>query len=920
MPFPPGTRFGPYILEAPLGAGGMGEVYRARDTRLDRIVAVKVLAPALASEPHFRARFQNEARAISALDHPNICALYDVGDQDGTAFLVMQYLEGETLASRLVRGPLPLAETLRCAREIADALGKAHRSGIVHRDLKPGNVMLTKSGAKLLDFGLARAGGSGIAQAMASAVQTAAPDLTAQGTIVGTFQYMAPEQLEAKEADARSDIFAFGTVLYEMLTGRKAFEGKSQASIIAAILEHEPPPLATLQPLTPPGLDRLVRICLAKDPYARWQSAGDLARELAWMADAPRATPAGADARPSSRRGAGASTALTLAAGALLGLSIGYAVARWMPSQPRSSAVARSLITTSPAEQLRALPGDQTLASGHPSRPTFALSPDGQTLVFSGVQGTRQQLFVRPLAQLEATALPGTDGGMSPFFSPDGAWIGFWADGALKKIPLTGGAATTLCATSITFGASWGSTDVVVFSRDSGGLWKVPAGGGTPVAVSAPDTAAGEVSHRLPQLLPGDEAVMFTVTRRALPAWDDTQVVVQPLNGGPRNLLVEGAADARYVRTGHIVYMRRGTLMAAPIDVGQRRITGSSVAVVPDVMQSANMPNTTLDSGAGQFSVSASGTLAYVKGGVFIFPDRLLVWVDRNGRIEPLAAAPRAYNYPRLSPDGKRIAVSTQGDRNVWMYDVARGATSRIATEGRNMAPAWTPDGQRVTFGSSPGGQENLFWTLADGSGTPERLTTSAQIHRASSWSPDGRVLAFVAGDVISQNGRDIMFLEAGKERPFAASRFDELYPEFSPDGKWFAFTSNESGRSEVYVTPYPGPGPRVPVSARGGHSSAWTRSGRELVYLTPLGPNDAAPFAVTAVSFEPGSPPTIGPPQKLFETTMGLSATTRGYDVTRDGSRLLMVQPQPRDPLKPSEIVLVQNWFDELVGRAPAN
>ncbi len=919
MRLQPGTRLGPFLLESLLGSGGMGEVYRARDTRLDRIVAIKVLQPALAADPLFRARFDNEARAISALDHPHICALYDVGDHDGTAFLVMQYLEGETLASRLTRGPMALHEALRCAREVADALGRAHRAGIVHRDLKPGNVMLTKSGARLLDFGLARATPSGMVHAMTTAVQTAAPDLTAQGTIIGTFQYMSPEQLEAKEADARSDIFAFGAMLYEMVTGRRAFEGRSQASLIAAILEHEPSPISTLQPLTPAGVDRLVRTCLAKDPDARWQSATDLARELAWIADSPPSTLAGTSPPPSKRR-TGIPIALPLAASALLGLLIGYAVARWVPSRTEPAATIRTTIDSTPADHLRATATDQTLAFGHLSRPTIALSPDGQTLVFSAIQGTRQQLSVRHLAQLDAVPMPGTDGGLSPFFSPDGRWIGFWADGALKKVPLAGGPVTTLCATTIPFGASWGTSDIVVFARYSGGLWKVPASGGTPVSITSPDTAAGELSDRLPHLLPGDEAVMFTVTRTLLPAWDDTKIVVQPLNGGPRQVLIEGAADARYVSTGHIVYMRLGTLLAAPFDVTQRRVTDGGVAVVPNVMQSANMPNNSLDSGAGQFSVSASGTLAYVRGGTYVFPERLLVWVDRSGQIEPVPAAPRAYNYPRLSPDGGRIAVSTQGDRNVWMYDIARRSTARIAIDGRNMAPVWTPDGQRVTFGSSSGGQENLFWSLADGSGSPERLTTSTQVHRASSWSPDGRVLAFVVGDILSPNGGDIVLLEDGKERPFAASRFDESYPDFSPDGQWLAYTSSESGRNEVYVTPYPGPGPRVVVSAAGGHSSAWTRDGRELVYLAPLGPDGTGPYAVTAVSFAPGRPPTTGSPQKLFETPMGLSATARGYDVARDGSRLLMVQQQPRASVRPSEIVLVQNWFAELVRRSAAN
>ena len=897
----------------------MGEVYRARDTRLDRVVAVKVLPPALASEPQFRARFENEARAISSLDHPHICALYDVGEHDGTAFLVMQYLEGETLASRLSRGPMPLAETLRHAREIADALAKAHGSGIVHRDLKPGNVMLTKSGAKLLDFGLARASRPAVQHVMASAV-TAAPDLTAQGTIVGTFQYMAPEQLEAKEADARTDIFAFGAVLYEMLTGRKAFEGKSQASLIAAILEHEPPSLSTLRPLTPAGLDRLMRTCLAKDPDARWQSARDLERELAWIADSSPSASAAVDAQPSERRRTLAASVLTLVAGALLGMLVGIGLSRLMTPPPRPAVTSRVLLNAAPADQLQAAAADRTLSFGHLSRPAIALSPDGQTVVFTAVQGAKQQLYVRPLAQLEATPLPGSDGAASPFFSPDGQSVGFWADGSLKRISLAGGGATTLCASPLIFGASWGTTDVVVFAHDNGGLWRVSARGGTPVAITTPDAATGEVSHRLPHLVPGDEAVIFTVTRTLLPTWDDTQVVIQPLNGAPRTLLVDGGADARYIPTGHIVYVRRGVLLAAPFDLTQRRVMGGGVAVVPDVMQSANMNNSMLDSGAGQFSVSASGSLAYVRGGVYVFPERVLVWVDRTGRIEQLPLPARAYSYPRLSPDGKRVAVSTQGDRNIWMYDIGRGTMGRVTIDGRNMAPAWTPDGLRITFGSSIGGQENLFWQPADGNGTSERLTTSPQLHRAGSWSPDGRSLVFVEGDSNSQNLHDILTLEGGKVRELIVTRFDEQYPELSPDGHWLAYTSNESGRNEVYVTPYPGLERREQISVSGGHSPLWTRSGRELIYLAPVGPADSGPYSVMSVSVTPGPTPISGQPRKLFETPLGPAANVRGYDVSVDGSRLLMVQQRPREAVRPSEIVLVQNWFDELVRRVPRN
>ena len=921
MRFATGTRLGPYVLDALLGAGGMGEVYRARDTRLDRVVAIKVLPVTVAADPHFRARFENEARAISSLDHPHICALYDVGDHEGTPFLVMQYLEGETLASRLVKGSMPLHEALRCAREIADALGKAHRSGIVHRDLKPGNVMLTKTGAKLLDFGLARAPRSGVVQALASAIQTAAPDLTAQGTIVGTLQYMAPEQLEAKDADARSDIFSFGALLYEMVSGRRAFEGGSQASLIAAILEHDPPPISTLQPLTPAGLDRVVRTCLAKDPDARWQSASDLARELAWILDSPTASTAVA-ANASSPRSAWAKIALTLAVGALLGLSAGYLFLRSQSSSAPLAYTSRVLLTVAPADQLRADPGDRARSSGHLSQTAIALSPDGQSIVFSAVLNDQQQLYVRSLAELEATPLAGTEGGASPFFSPDGRWVGFWADGLLKKLPLGGGNVTTLCKTARIFGASWGDNDVIAFANDTGGLLQVSAAGGPVSPLTQLDAKAGEVSHRLPQMLPGSRTVMFTVTRSILPTWDDTQIVAQSVAGDSRRVVMDSAAHGRYVRSGHLVYVRRATLNAAPFNLAELRVTGGGVTLVGDLMQAANMEGSELDSGAGQYTVSDAGSLAYVRGGLYAFPERLLVWVDRSGRIEPLPAPPRAYAYPRLSPDGSRVLVSTQGDRNVWIYDITRGTTRRVTEDGRNMAALWTPDGKQVAYGSSSGGTEKIVWRAADGSGSAERLTDGPSQHRVQTWSTDGRTLIYLESGNASPT--KLFAIDVKQRQPPRAvfgSRFNERYADLSPDGQWLASALDESGRFEVYVTRYPGPGSKVAVSGEGGHSPAWTANGREIVYLAPRGPDGTGPFTVMSVSVvSAGTTLTVGKPQALFETPMGFQANFRGYDVTRDGTRFLMIRPQAREDLKPSQIVLVQNWFQDLQRRVPVN
>ena len=918
MPLQSGTRLGPYAIESPIGAGGMGEVYRARDTRLDRTVAIKVLAPTLAADVQFRTRFTNEARAISVLDHPNICALFDVGEQDSTAFLVMQYLEGETLATRLLRGAMSLVDALRTGREIADALAQAHRAGIVHRDLKPGNVMLTRSGAKLLDFGLARGVRPDAVHAVASIAATVAPDLTAQGTILGTFQYMAPEQLEAKEADARTDIFAFGAVLYEMLTGRRAFEGKSQASLTVAILEHEPPAVTTLLPVATQTLDRIVKTCLAKDPDSRWQSAADLSRELAWVMES-----GGDPVRQSattSRRLTRIRAALGLAAGIIIGLGVSILFSMFRTAPPPS--VSRTIVDIAPADVLRAQADDTRTSEGHLSRNAIALSPDGQTMVFSGMKGDHQQLYARALDQIEARPLAGTDNGNTPFFSPDGEWIAFWANGTLRKVAVAGGGATTICDSGPIFGAAWGSNGVILFAREKGGIVQVSASGGTPSPISTVDAKAGEVSHRLPHWLPGNRAFLFTVTRTSLPTWDDTLVVAQTLDGGKRTTVLEGASDARYVPTGHLVYVRRGTLNAVPFDPQRLQVTTGAVTLVSDLMQAGNMPNTQIDTGAGEFSVSESGSLAYVRGGLFTFPERLLVWVDRAGKIEPLSAPPRAYLYPRLSPDGSNVLVSTQGDRLVWLYNIARGTTTRQTVEGRNMAAVWTRDGSRITFGSSRGGEENLYWQPADGSGPAERLTESPDQHRASSWSPDGRTLAFVA-EVEDASGLDIIALTPGGDRkltPLFTSRFDENYPDFSPDGRWIAFASNESGRAEVYVAPYPGPGPKVPVSAGGGHSPAWARNGRELVYLQPLGAGGSGPYRMMSVPITSGATFSAGKPQALFETPMGLQANVRGYDLSLDDKRFLMVQPQPRASIRATQVMLVQHWFDELRRRVPTN
>jgi Tol biopolymer transport system component len=941
-----GRRLGPYEIVSPLGAGGMGEVYKARDTRLDRTVAIKILPAAFAADPEVRERFDREARAISSLSHPNICQLFDVGHQvpstlrepqgrpeqgrgttgSGQAvdFLVMEYLEGETLSARLEKGALNIDEALQTAIQIASALDAAHRAGIVHRDLKPGNVILTKTGAKLLDFGLAKAQpavGAGL-QTGPSMVQTTPPSLTVRGTILGTFQYMAPEQIEGEDADARTDLFAFGVLLYEMLTGQRAFTGKTQASLLGAILKDEPPPLSTTQPLTTPALDHMVRRCLAKNADERWQTAADVMRELKWIAEGggSKAGMAPGSAPPVRRM-----WLMWGLAGLLTGLFIGGAIAgvvvwsRVRGSNQGSTDVVRTLVGIAPADQLQ----DRSPVEGRLNRTAIAISPDGRFLVFTGVRGGSQRLYLRAFDQLDATPIAGTDGGASPFFSPDGKWVGFQAGGELRKVPAAGGPPVVVCKAPLPFGASWGTDDRIVFSRVNGGLLQVAAAGGAPEELTSLDAAKGEVSHRLPHVLPGGEAVLFTVTRNRFPKWDETQIAVISRRTRAVTVLIEGGADARYVSSGHLIYARQGVLMAAPFDATQMKVTGGSVGLVADVMQAAYELSSANDSGAAQFAVSQNGAMVYVPGGTVPEAARSLSWVDRTGRAEPLPIPPGPFQQPRISPDGRRVAVATIGLKtDIWVFEISRSVFTRLTTEGRNGTPVWTPDSTRLAYRSGIVGPDNLFWRPADGSGAAERLTKSPHHQVPASWSPDGKALVFYdLGQDLTNSTDDLWVVPlSGNRQPqsLVESAFNKGGADISPDGQWLAYHSSESGRSEVYVQPYGRPGARQQISTAGGQSPVWTRNGQELVYVVPAPQAGVGAISMMAAPVTTRPSFGIGAPKRLFDGQYAVNSPARPYDVTTDGQRFLMVQEKERPPVKLTEIILVQNWLEELKRRVP--
>jgi serine/threonine protein kinase len=907
----PGSALGPYQIDRLVGEGGMGQVFRAIDTRLNRTVAVKILPPSDGIDPLLRERFGREAQASASLTHPQICTLYDVGSSDGHDFIVMEYLEGETLAARLAKGPLALERALQYAIELAGALDYAHRTGIVHRDVKPANVMLTRTGVKLMDFG--------IAKRTAAGTDGLSTSLTGQGAILGTVRYMSPEQVEAKDADHRSDIFSFGAVVYEMVTGRPAFEGGSPASTMAAILEREPRPMATLQQLTPPTLDHIVRRCLAKQPEDRWQSAGDLMRELKWAAEtggvASTASGAPADSKSTSARVL--SRALSWPALAVvLALAFLFVLGRWAPWQHETASFPLRF-------ELQVPRITSALATGADSERRLALSPDGMRIV--SMQSRSQSwigLMLQRLDQFEAVPLPGTANSKSPFFSPDGKWIGYYdlSSGELRKVAVEGGSPVTICkvATPVS-GASWTADDALVFATgpepygfEAGtGLMRVSANGGNPEVLTTPDTGQPGTSHHFPSALPGGRGVLFTIVTDG---GVNARIGVLDSHSGKWRVLLEGGSGGEYVGTGHLLYVSRNTLHAVPFDLDRLELTGAAVPLLDDVA----VPRA--GAGAPQYAVSRTGTLVYARESAAQYPMASLVWVDRDGAEAAITGAPeRRYRSVRLSPNDDRVALDVrEGPNDAWVFDLQRRTFEKVTTSPRNDDfPIWTPDGQKIVTGSNPG----LVWRPADGSGADEALTKSTYIQFPISFTPDGTklVLVQVKG---SESELSVLTLNGSREvRPLTGLNTPayEVGGELSPDGRWLAYQSNESGQYQIYVRPFPDvAGARYTVSPQGGVNAAWSRDGRELFYIAGglRDANNRMDRTLTAVRvIEAGAEFRFGPAVPLFNVGRYVAAVhTRSYDVTRDGKRFLFLRLQTLS--NTPDLVVVVNWFEELKAR----
>jgi len=912
----PGDTIGSYQVEALLGAGGMGEVYRARDTKLNRDVALKVLPESFTRDPDRLARFTREAHVLASLNHPNIAAIHGLEDRGDVHALVLELVDGATLADRITRGPLELPEALTISSQIADALALAHEHGVIHRDLKPANVKVRDDGTvKVLDFGLAKAAqshqpsssGDGSPASPRQSPAVRSPVITATGVILGTAAYMSPEQVKGRAADKRSDVWAFGCVLYEMLTATRAFDGHDVSDTFATVLKREPD-WAALPNDTPLAIRRLLRRSLEKDPRRRLSDLADARLEIDEAL-------AGADASPETRPRATkhVERALPWALAATLAGALVAAIVLWAPWRDAPLPVAQQHLSVD-------LGADAFLGGSVGGMRQLAISPDGSMLAFVGEHDGIDRLYLRRFAQLQAQPL--VNGPVSdPFFSPDGEWIGFFslADRKLKKIPVAGGAAIAICDVDIIYsrGASWGEDDAIVFNPYSEAwkpLLRVPAAGGKPEPFST--LSEGEVSHRWPQVLPGAHAVLFAAfgTQGGI---DAANIVAQRLPSGPAKIVLRGAHFGRYLRNGYLVYAQGATLFAVPFDVNRLEVTGQPVAVVQGV-------KTFTVSGASLFDLSDTGTLAYVAGDL-TGTDARMMWMRGDGTMTPMRAVPRDWRAPQFSPDGNRIVFHVDDGRqlDIYTYEWARDFTTRLTADPAvDSYPVWSPDGRTVVFASSRGVKQpaNLYWASADGSGEVRRLTESDDRQLASSWHPSGKYLAFDRQTTSAQQW-DLMVLpmevsgsgwKAGTPIPVKTGIAQRPTAMFSPDGRWLAYAANESGRSEVFVRAFPGSGAQWQVSTAGGWIPTWSRRRNELLYLS-LAPDShlmVASYTIEGDAFRADSP------RKWSEQPINGRPTGRSFDLHPDGDRIV-ASGDLATRANMDKVVLVSNFFDDVRRRS---
>jgi serine/threonine-protein kinase len=899
MALGPGSRLGPYEILSLIGSGGMGEVYRAHDTKLGRDVALKVLPDTFTHDPERLARFRREAQVLAALNHPHIAQIHGLEEANGTQFLALELVDGESLDKRIARGPIPIDGALAIAKQIAEALEAAHDKGIVHRDLKPANIALTTDGnVKVLDFGLAKAAESTNASldVTASPTITSPAMMTGVGVILGTAAYMAPEQAKGRPADKRSDIWAFGCVLYEMLTGKRAFDGEDVSDMLAAVLRGDPS-WAALPADIPASIRRLIARCLEKDRRHRIadiSAAEFVLTEYASFEPKASTTPI----RPQLLR------RRLIIGGEVLAASVVAAIVTWAVTRP-------ALAPARPIRLSMILPPGQSV-SGERLFRNLDISPDGTHVVYVGGSAGKTRLMVRAIDRLDGEPLPATDNTLGPFVSPDNEWVGFFTRQELRKVPFAGGTPVVLSRiTGLPRGASWSGDGTIVFATSdrTTGLLSVSPGGGESKVLTRPDPAKGEVDHVLPFALPGARGVLFTI------ATTDTstngQVAVLDLKTGQYKILIRGASQAEYVETGHLVYTAAGALHAVRFDLGRLEVVGAPMPIAEEV---------SIVDELASYAVSQHGTLVYLSaslgGGLYNVP-RSLVWVNRQGHEDPIALPPRTYTYPRIAPDGTRVAVDIRDQQNdIWVWDLARPTLSRVTAKPTlDLYPVWTPDSRRIIFYSTRGSGGYLYSQAADGTGTAEQLTTSTTIpHYPYSISPDGRRLIFQ--ETLPQTGVGLSVLVMdGKPRiePVLHSGFTETNGEISPDGRWLAYQSSESGQEEIYVRPFPNvEGGRWQISTDGGTRPLWARSGKELFYLDSNG-------LLTAVVVHTTPTFTARTPMRVLNTRYftgfgGLVVAGRTYDVSPDGQRFLMIKDAAfSEQTPPSSITVVLNWTEEL-------